>query len=199
MSIDLSQTPLRGCDRTMIPTVKECFEFMEKYEMLENIRAHSVVVEKVANLIARGLIDTGIDLMIEKITAGALLHDIGKSLCLHTGGDHAVKGEEICVQNRLEEIADIVREHITLQSYQPGAAICEKEIIYYADKRVNHDLVVSLEERLSYLLKRYGRNDSFICGRIKDNFELCKDVENKLFKGLSFRPKALGEMINPSL
>ena len=183
----------------MIPTVKECFEFMEKYEMLENIRAHSVVVEKVANLIARGLIDTGVDLMIEKITAGALLHDIGKSLCLHTGGDHAVKGEEICVQNRLEEIADIVREHITLQSYQPGAAICEKEIIYYADKRVNHDLVVSLEERLSYLLKRYGRNDSFICGRIKDNFELCKDVENKLFKGLSFRPKALGEMINPSL
>ena len=183
----------------MIPTVKECFQIMEKYEMLENIRAHSVVVEKVANLIGKGLIHVGVDLTIERITAGALLHDIGKSLCLNTGSDHAVIGEEICVQNGLEEIAEIVREHITLQSYQPGAAICEKEIIYYADKRVNHDLVVSLEERLSYLLKRYGRNDSFICGRIKDNFELCKDVENKLFKGLSFRPKALGEMINPSL
>ena len=182
----------------MIPTVKECFEFMEKYEMLENIRAHSIVVEKVANLITRELIDTGIDLMIEKITAGALLHDIGKSLCLDTGGDHAVKGEEICVQNRLKEIADIVREHITLQSFQPGAAISEKEIVYYADKRVNHDSVVSLEDRLAYLLRRYGGNDNFICGRIKENFELCKEVESKLFRGLSFRPEALGEMVNPS-
>ena len=182
----------------MIPTVKECFEFIEKYEMLENIRAHSIVVEKVANLIAGGLINTGVDLVIEKVTAGALLHDIGKSICLETGGDHAVKGEEICVQNRLEEIADIVREHVTLQSYKPGAAICEKEIIYYADKRVNHDSVVSLEERLAYLLKRYGRNDIVLCGLIMDNFVLCKDVETKLFKGLSFRPEALSEMVNPS-
>jgi uncharacterized protein len=182
----------------MIPTVKECFNIIEKYEMLENIRAHSVVVEKVANLIAQGLIHTGIDLMIEKITAGALLHDIGKSLCLNTGSDHAVIGEEICVQNGLEEIAEIVREHITLQSYQPGAAICEKEIIYYADKRVNHDSVVSLEERLAYLLKRYGRNDAFLCGRIKENFDLCKDVESKLFKGLSYDPGALDQLLNPS-
>ena len=182
----------------MIPTVKECFEFMEKYGMLENIRAHSVVVEKVANLIAQGLIDAGVDLMIEKVTAGALLHDIGKSICLKTGGDHAVKGEEICVQHGLEEIAGIVREHITLQSFQPGAAICEKEIIYYADKRVNHDSVVSLEDRLAYLLQRYGKNDGFICSRIRENFDLCKEVESRLFKGLFFRPEALGEMLNPS-
>ncbi len=182
----------------MIPTIKECFEFIEKYEMLENIRAHSIVVEKVANLIARGLINAGADLRIEKITAGALLHDIAKSICLETGGDHAVKGEEICVQNRLEEIADIVREHITLQSYKPDAAICEKEIIYYADKRVNHDSVVSLEERLAYLLKRYGRDDNVLCGLIRDNFDLCKNVERKLFKGLAFRPQSVGRMVNPS-
>ena len=182
----------------MIPTVKECFQIMEKYEMLENIRAHSVVVEKVANLIGKGLIHVGVDLTIERITAGALLHDIGKSLCLNTGSDHAVIGEEICVQNGLEEIAEIVREHITLQSYQPGGAICEKEIIYYADKRVNHDSVVSLEDRLAYLLQRYGKNDGFLCSRIRENFDLCKEVESRLFKGLFFRPEALGEMLNPS-
>jgi uncharacterized protein len=187
-----------GYFRIMIPTIKECFEFIEEYEMLENIRAHSIVVEKVANLIARGLINAGADLMIEKITAGALLHDIAKSICLETGGDHAVKGEEICIQNRLDEIADIVREHITLQRYKPDAAICEKEIIYYADKRVNHDSVVSLEERLAYLLKRYGRDDNVLCGLIRDNFDLCKNVEYKLFKGLAFRPELVGRMVNPS-
>jgi len=179
----------------MIPSVKECFLFMEQYEMLENIRAHSIIVEKVANIIARGLIDAGADLLIEKITAGALLHDIGKSLCLNTGDDHAAKGEEICYHNQLDEIANIVREHITLESYEAEAAISEKEIIYYADKRVNHDSVVSLEDRLEYLLDRYGRNNEYLRGLIKENFQLCKKVERKLFKGLRFRPKALLEMV----
>ena len=182
-------------DKTMIPSVKECFFFMEKYEMLENIRAHSIIVEEVANIIARGLIDVGADILIEKITAGALLHDIGKSLCLNTGNDHAAKGEEICFQNQLDEIAEIVREHITLESYEPGAAISEKEIIYYADKRVNHDSVVSLEKRLEYLLDRYGRNNEYLCGLIRENFQMCKNVERKLFKGLRFRPEALIEMV----
>ena len=163
--------------------------------MLENIRAHSIIVEKVANVIAQGLIDAGVDLLIEKITAGALLHDIGKSLYLNSGHDHAAKGEEICFQNKLDEIADIVREHITLENYEPEAAIREKEIIYYADKRVNHDSVVSLEERLEYLLGRYGRNDEYLCGLIRENFQMCKKVEGKLFKGLRFRPEALIEMV----
>ncbi len=184
-----------GSDNRMIPSAKECFLFMEKYEMLENIRAHSIIVEKVAKIIARGLIAAGADLLIEKITAGALLHDIGKSLCLNTGDDHAAKGEEICFQNQLDEIADIVREHITLESYEPGAAVSEKEVIYYADKRVNHDSVVSLEKRLEYLLDRYGKNNQYLCGLIRENFQTCKDVERKLFKRLPFRPEALVEMV----
>jgi hypothetical protein len=48
----------------MIPSAKECLEYMEKYEMLENIKAHSIVVEKIATIIARGLIDTGADLKL---------------------------------------------------------------------------------------------------------------------------------------
>lgn len=179
----------------MIPSAKECLELMEKHEMLENIRAHSIVVERVANIIAQGLIDTGADLMLEKITAGALLHDIGKSLCLDTKEDHAAKGEEICIQNQLDEVADIVGEHVILKNYDTETVISEKEIIYYADKRVNHDHVVSLEKRLEYLLDRYGRNNEHLLGSIRKNIEMCKDVERKLFEGLHFKPEALGEMV----
>ena len=179
----------------MIPSVEECFFFMEKYEMLENIRAHSIIVENVANIIAQGLIEAGTDLSIEKTTAGALLHDIGKSLCLKTGDDHAAKGQEICIQNQLHEIADIVREHITLEKYEPESAVNEKEIIYYSDKRVNHDSVVSLKTRLEYLLDRYGRNNEYLCGLIRENFQVCKSVERKLFKDLCFGPESLAEMV----
>ena len=39
----------------MIPSVQQCFELMAKYEMLGNIKAHSIMVERIVSLIARGL------------------------------------------------------------------------------------------------------------------------------------------------
>ena len=179
----------------MIPTVEECYEFMGQYGMLDNIRAHSIVVEKIANLIARGLGETGIVVSFELITAGALMHDIGKTICINAGGDHAVVGEDICLKNHLTEISGIVAEHVTLKDYQPNGKIFEKEIVYYADKRVKHDKVVSLDERLDYILERYGKNKEHLHQLMRDNFDLCKRVEKKLFAKLPFRPEALSGMV----
>ena len=179
----------------MIPSVEECFKFMEKYRMLDNIRAHSIMVEKVANMIARGLQDVGVDVSLGKVKAGALMHDIGKTLSLDTGDDHEARGREICLLNHLDEIADIVGEHVRLKNYRLDEAIHEKEIVYYADKRVNHDEVVSLEERLKYLLKRYGKNKEYVIQSIKENFSLCGAVEKKLFAKLNFEPEELAEII----
>jgi len=179
----------------MIPSVEECFRLMKQYEMLDNIKAHSIVVEKIATIVARGLRDVGVDISLEKVTAGALMHDIGKTICFNTGGDHAAVGEEICLQHGLDEIAEIVGEHVRLKSYAPDQTISEKEIIYYADKRVNHDAVVGLEERLQYLFIRYGNNEEYRLQLIKENIDLCREVEKKLFTKLNFRPEELAGMI----
>jgi putative nucleotidyltransferase with HDIG domain len=179
----------------MIPSVKNCLQLMEQYEMLDNIKAHSVMVEKIASIMGRGLKESGMDISLEKIAAGALLHDIGKSLCLNTGDDHEAKGREICLENHLDEIADIVGEHVRLKGYHLDSPISEKEIVYYADKRVNDDMVVSLEERLSYLLKRYAKNMEHISQRIRRNFGLCRAVEKKLFAELDLRPEDLARMV----
>lgn len=168
---------------------------MEQYGMLDNIKAHSIMVEKIASLIGQGLKDAGLRISLEKITAGALLHDIAKTHCLHRGGDHEAEGREICLQNHLDEIADIVGEHVRLKDHDLNSPISEKEIVYYADKRVNDDKVVSLEERLSYLIRRYAKNKQHLTPLIKDNFELCKAVEKKLFEKLDFRPEDLARMV----
>jgi len=191
---DLKKDRGQGYDK-MIPSVEECFELMERYEMLDNIKAHSIVVEKIAGVIAKGLIESGEEISMEKVTAGALMHDIGKTMCLNSNNDHADKGREICLQNNLDEIAEIVKEHIVLNSYEPDGAICEKEIIYYADKRVNHDVVVSLEKRLEYLLERYAKGHENLARLIRINFDKCKDVEKKLFGSLNFKPNDLTGMI----
>jgi uncharacterized protein len=179
----------------MIPTIDQCYELMERYGMLENIKAHSIMVEKVANIIAREIMKAGTDISMAMITAGALMHDIAKTPCLNTRNDHALMGSEICLFNHFDEIAGIVKEHVIIEGFNPQSEVNETEIIYYADKRINHDKLVSLEERLDYLLIRYAKGNKRIEGLIEENFIQCRKVENKIFNLLSFRPEDLGDMI----
>jgi uncharacterized protein len=166
---------------------------MVKYEMLENIKQHSIIVARITELMSTCLIKAGMQISVETAVAGALMHDIGKTPCLGTGRDHAEEGRRICLANGLDEIAPIVGEHVRLASHDPASDYSEKEIVYYADKRVNHDRIVSLEARLAYILERYGKNQAERQQAIEENFRFCKTVERRLFQNLDFRPEALPE------
>lgn len=179
----------------MVPTLEQCLLLMAQYNMLENIKAHSLVVEKVASLLARSLREEGEELVLEVVTAGALMHDIAKTECLRTREDHAKMGKEICLDHRLDEIADIVAEHIILSKFDSDRGVREVEVVYYADKRVNHDVVVSLEERLDYLLDHYGKGREPLKDLIRRNFNLCRAVEKKIFSKLSFQPEDVARLI----
>ena len=60
---------------------------------------------------------------------------------------------------------------------------------------MNHDRIVSLQERLTYILERYGRSRPAVCERIRANFEVCRQVEMKLFGSLAFGPEDLAEEV----
>lgn len=175
----------------MIPDAEKCIFMMHAYGMLDNIVAHSFKVEKVARIIAEGIKKSGVNISLEKVTAGALMHDIAKTMCLGSTEDHAKRGSEICIENDFPEIAGIVGEHIQLKNYEPDSDVTEKEIIYYSDKRVNHSEVVSLEKRLAYLIERYAKNESALIQRIEENFRKCREVEKKIFSSLDFSPEDL--------
>ena len=179
----------------MIPTKQQCYALMDQYQMLDNIREHSIVVAEITRVIASGLVASSVQLSVDKAVAGALLHDIAKTQCLRTGGDHAALGRDICLQHQFDEIADIVGEHIWLRDYSPDGVYLEKEIVYYADKRVMHSTVVSLEERMQYIIGTYGREDHRLRRLIRENFSICGRVEKKLFKKLGFKPQDLAGMI----
>jgi len=178
-----------------IPDVEECFGLMKQYHMLSNIKDHSIVVAQVAEIITSGLIGAGHKLSMEKVIAGALLHDIGKTACLGNDDDHAAKGFEICLAHNLNSIADIIAEHVILNNYSVEKSFSEKEIVYYADKRVNHDQVVSLDERLEYILERYGLNNEIRCRAIKKNYDRCRDLEKRMFAFLAFEPDNISELV----
>jgi putative nucleotidyltransferase with HDIG domain len=168
---------------------------MDQYRMLDNVREHSIVVAEIVRAISNGLVNSGVQISVDKAVAGALLHDIAKTQCLQTGGDHAAVGREICLQHQLDEIADIVAEHIWLKSYSLDGVYSEKEIVYYGDKRVLHTSVVSLDERMHDIIDRYGRNNSRLAHLVRVNFTICQGIERKLFKRLDFGPEQLADMI----
>jgi putative nucleotidyltransferase with HDIG domain len=176
---------------------------MEEYAMLPNIRRHSVTVawtalEIIDGFGAAGTL-TGETPARDLVIAGALLHDIAKTPCLEDGGDHARRGAEICRELGYPEIAVIVAEHVVLGDHDPGryrqGIFSATEIIYYADKRVRHEEIVTLEERLEYILEHYGMNDPVMHGRIRKNFDKCVQLEHFIFSFLPFSPEQLAEKV----
>ncbi|NCO61101.1 MAG: metal-dependent phosphohydrolase [Deltaproteobacteria bacterium CG23_combo_of_CG06-09_8_20_14_all_51_20] len=178
----------------MIPSVKRCFNLMEIHRMPEHIMNHSVMVAKIARLLTRSLESGGYVLSVERATAGALLHDIGKISALKAGGDHCELGRMICLEEHCDEIAEIVSRHVRFAATAIPETISEEEIVYYSDKRVKHDQVVPLEERLDYIIERYGRNNDKIKELIRANFSMCRVVEERLFSTLSFGPDAISSL-----
>ena len=166
--------------------------------MLPNIREHSLMVGRVAGFIGRGLARAGRNLSLELIVSSALLHDIAKTPCLETELRHDKLGREICLRHGFDELAGIVAEHVVLKGGVPELCT-EKEIVYYADKRVLHDEIVPLEARLAYILHRYDNGDQELHARIRRNFAQAHAVEEHLFAELDFSPTELGELVRRDL
>jgi putative nucleotidyltransferase with HDIG domain len=171
---------------------------MYEYRMLTNIRHHSLVVAEVADALLSGLKEGFPEAppLDRRLTiAGALLHDIAKTPCLDEACDHAVLGGQICEKHGYPEVGAIVREHVILADHDPvrylNGLFTEKEIVYYADKRVRHEQIVSLEERLAYILDHYAKGNPCLQQLIQENFKRCLDLEKGLFRVLPFTPEQL--------
>ncbi len=187
---------------TSIPSISKCLSLMDEHAMLENIKAHSLVVASVARTIMNGFHLSREHLpSMDVVIAGALLHDIAKTRCIAENCNHAEVGREMCVSQGYIEIGDIVREHVILYSFSKEryreAQFSAKDIVYYSDKRVTHDRIVNLDERLEYIFQRYGNNDKKRHLLIKENFKKCQELERYIFSHLEFQPSELAKRVTP--
>ncbi len=133
------------------------------------------------------------------VIAGALLHDIAKTQCLQENCNHAEIGANICRDLGFPEIAEIVGNHVVLshfaqQQYERGL-FGATEIVFYADKRVRHDEVVSLDARLEYILGKYADNNPHKEAFILKNFSQCRKMEQHLFSFLPIEPEDIRQLL----
>jgi uncharacterized protein len=144
-----------------IPTVEECYELMKCHAMLPHIIAHSEQVARVAVAIMNNLKDDA-DISRKAVIVACLLHDITKTRSLQTKEHHDLSGGLLLEELGFPTIGAMVKEHVVLQNLQPEGNLLAKEIVYYSDKRVKHDQIVTVEERVSDLIIRYGTTEERI-------------------------------------
>ena len=180
----------------MIPTRRECFELMRRYEMLPHIVRHSELVTDVALLIARKLNSCGEHLDLALVEAGALLHDITKTVCIRTKENHAQTGGELLTFLGYPAVANIVRQHIRLDpdTHDPRA-VTEVELVNYADKRVKHEEVVDIGERFRDVLERYAKKLPGLQPRLEEVYLETQQLELKIFSKIDITPQELEEIL----
>ena len=146
--------------------------------MPENIRQHSLAVEKVAVFLAGKMRQNGIAVDVSIVSAGALLHDIGKMLSFKQGREENLVSKELLEKEGLRAIALIAERHMLSKILEGDFHewAVEEKIVYYADKRVKHSSIVGVNERVSDLIERYSGS----AGIIKDCLPMVLLLEKEL-------------------
>ena len=177
-----------------ILTKNQCYRMISDMGMMDHIVVHSLQVCRVATFLTRQLIDQHHQLDFELIQSAALLHDITKTRSFKTREDHARTGGEYLADCGYPEIGELIRQHVTLDNYSAVGTISDAEVLNYADKRVLHDEIVILDQRLDYILERYAETEAHR-ERINLLWQKTREMETKIFKDLSFAPGDLTRLI----
>lgn len=146
--------------RPFLPDAAACLVLLAGQQAPPQLLAHVQAVATLAFRLAEGLRGRGIAVDPLLAHRGGLLHDLDKLSARRTGRIHGQLGADLVRQAGYAALAPIVERHLmfTILDPQSAPATWEEKLVYYADKVVEGDRVVPLEERLQALCARYPEN-----------------------------------------
>jgi len=140
-----------GCmDRHDIPSNAECCALTIRQAVPQNIIDHCLAVADLTERLATALNAAGCSLDIERMVSAARVHDLARA-CPH----HAAEGARILREMGFARIADIVEVHMDY-TVNKEASITEAEVVFLADKWIQDDRKISVEERFQAKLRKHG-------------------------------------------
>ena len=167
----------------MIPSRKFVFDLIKETNMPYHIILHSLMVRQVAVAITYRLVGAGKHIDVNLVDRAALLHDISKMDSIIRGGDHALMGERLLMEHGYPLVGSIVGQHVRVENM----VLDEAMVVNYADKRVKHDRVVTLEQRFVDIMERYGKDEERI-KRILNIYDIAKDEEHMIMEESGLNP-----------
>lgn len=176
-----------------LPDEQECIWLLEKHNTPNHIILHSKKVWEVGRLIGEK-VRNHLEIDMDLLRASCLLHDIGKYPSI-VGGKryHDIVGEEILIEEGLATVGNVIVQHVILRS-DVAIRVCEEHLLFYADKRVVHDNVVSLDDRFLYLIDTYGKTSEAV-KRLMEMKDETKRVEDAIFAFVDFSPEDITGLI----
>jgi molybdenum cofactor cytidylyltransferase len=168
--------------RLEIPTAEECRELLEKVLCVGGeILRHGEAVAQVATRLGTELNLAGDSLDISLLMAAALLHDIAKG-----EPDHPLAGAKIMAEHGFDMVAGPVATHMDM-TIPDGDGISAGEVIYLADKLVQGELLLPLEERFRKKMERHADEPDIldnVSARLKTAREIRSRIELRLGRTL---------------
>lgn len=113
----------------------------------------------------------------DRLKKAALVHDICR-----TEKHHSEKGARILRNEGYEEIAALVEAHHNaencIKQQKSKLPVSEAELLYYADKRVKDDQIVTIKERFAESLKKCDTFEAIKNHRIR--YQKTEEIEEKI-------------------
>lgn len=156
-----------------IPSREKCIELLKDFNVPSNVVRHSLAVTGLAIDIANNLKRKGIDINMPLLEAAALLHDMARG----RPEDHVLEGVKILNKLGYKEVAETARTHGLYHFPDIKPETIEQKILFYADKRVMGDKVVSVKKRFEDYKIRYPRFDE---DKHRAEFEFTQRLGNEL-------------------
>ncbi len=168
--------------RYEIPTGEECNVILNDICKVPSVRIrHCLKVAEVATAIGRALNAHGYEVDIEVVQRAAMLHDIAKGQRKHDN-----VGGQILRKLGFSKVGDIVAVHTDLAGGNTKLSL-EAKIVYLADKFVEGEKLVSIEERYSSSSHNFGLTpeiEAAIAQRLKVAQTTKKELEGLLGRPL---------------
>lgn len=143
------------------PDWKTCRSWQLSEGFSHNLWLHTQTVAAISYQLAIWLKKSGIDINPVLSHRGGMLHDLAKLSGNHpsdNGLDHGQLAAHILNERQQPQLAEIAKRHLlfSINDKLENPQTWEQKLVYLADKFIEGSQVVSIEERLEALSKRYG-------------------------------------------
>jgi hypothetical protein len=139
------------------PSLSTCYDWLDAWNVPENIRRHSRLVAWMAY--ALGVMLRGHGIQLDPILAhrGGLLHDLDKLHTLDHAQPHGEMGAAYLSHQGHPDLALIVSGHVMRTALQVDHASpsWERRLVFFCDKLAEEDRIVPFDVRLRALKERY--------------------------------------------
>ncbi len=155
-----------------LPSEEECLKILEENKVKDNIIAHLKEVCDFSMKVVDLLENRGIKVNRGLVAAASLLHDVKKL----EPGHHEIEGAKYIESLGYIEVANVIRKHglahLNKEEFTPKT--WEEKIVFYSDKRLRGNRIVSVDERFADLKQRYKKDD------VAQEIAFTKKIEKEL-------------------